>query len=141
MDTKKAGGCRDLLEASFVVAPACQRPDADADWFPAVDICEAGKEYFLEVDLPGLKPQEMRVSTDGDVLSISGERPPLHNDCKSLRVERPSGAFVRRLALPKDAVGGEIHATFHDGVLQLRMPRRHPDVEAGQPRPIALESK
>ena len=124
--------------ASFAAVPACQIPDQDIDWFPAVDVTETAEEYVLEVDLPGLKPEEVQVSVDNDALSISGDRvPPCHGGRK-LRVERPSGAFVRRLPLPQDACG-EIHAILGNGLLELHVPRNHLQPEAGQAQAIALE--
>lgn len=117
--------------ASLVAVPACQSRDGDTDWFPAVDLTETGREYVFEVDLPGLKPGEVQVRVDSDELSISGQRMPRHQGGKNVRVERPSGAFVRHLPLPQDA-DGEINATFHDGVLELRVPRAHPDSEPAE---------
>ena len=130
---------RDLLMASLIAVPACQRWDADTDWFPAVDITEDGREYILEVDLPGLKPEQIQVSVNNGALCVSGDRLRAYPGGKSLRVERPSGAFVRRLPLPQDARSGEIHASLCDGVLELRMPRGHPHNEAEQTKPVALE--
>jgi len=124
--------------ASFAAVPACQIPDQDTDWFPAVDVTEMAEEYVLDVDLPGLKPEEVQVSVDNDALSISGERVPPHHGGWRLRVERPSGAFVRRLPLPQDACG-EIHAIFGNGLLELHVPRDHPQTEAGQVQGVPLE--
>src|SRR3974390_1194198 len=92
-----------LLLASLTAVPACQSQDGDADWFPAVDLTETGQEYVLDVDLPGLKPQEVQVRVDTDELSISGQRVPRHPGGEHVRIERPSGEFVRRLPLPPDA--------------------------------------
>lgn len=112
--------------ASLVAVPACQSRDGDTDWFPAVDLTETGREYVFEVDLPGLKPGEVQVRVDSDELSISGQRMPRHQGGKNVRVERPSGAFVRHLPLPQDA-DGEINATFHDrgaGITRAEGPPR-----------------
>ncbi len=123
--------------ASLVSVPACQSRDDDTDWFPAVDLTETSQEYVFEVDLPGLKPGEVRVHVDNDALSISGQRLPTHQGGRNARLERPSGAFVRHLPLPQDA-DGEIHATFYGGVLELRVPRAHPDSEPAEDRPSDL---
>jgi HSP20 family molecular chaperone IbpA len=138
MNTGKLSDYRNRLMASFAAVPACQIPDQDTDWFPAVDVTEAEEEYLVEVDLPGLKPEEIKLSVDNDALSISGERLPLHHGGRRLRVERPSGAFVRRLPLPQDACG-EIYATLGNGLLELRVPRTHPHNEARQAQAVALE--
>ena len=113
---------------SLISVPACQSRDGDTDWFPAVDLTETGQEYVFEVDLPGLKPQEVQVRLDSDELSITGQRVPRHQTGAHVRVERPSGPFVRRLPLPPDA-RGEINSTFCDGVLELHVPRARTDRE------------
>jgi HSP20 family molecular chaperone IbpA len=125
--------------ASFAAVPACQTEKEDTDWFPAVDLTEMAEEYVLEVDLPGVKPEEVQVSVDNDALCISGERVPPHPGGRRLRVERPSGAFVRRLPLPQDACG-EIHVTLGNGLLELHVPRIHPHNEARQAQAVALET-
>ena len=109
---------------SLVSVPACQSRDSETDWFPAVDLTETGQEYVFELDLPGLKTGEVQVCVESDAIFIRGQRIPRHQDGKNVRVERPSGAFVRHLPLPQDA-DGEIHATFCDGVLDFRVPRVH----------------
>ena len=131
MNTRNVSDRRNLLAASLTAVPACQSLDGDSDWFPAVDLTETGQEYVFDVDLPGLKPQEVQVRVDADELSISGQRVPRDQCGKRIRVERPSGAFVRHLPLPVDAQG-DIHATFCDGVLELHVPKARP-VSDGEP--------
>jgi HSP20 family molecular chaperone IbpA len=76
------------------------------------------------------------VDTQG--VSISGQRVPRHRGGEPVRVERPAGAFVRRLPLPPDACG-EIRATFAEGVLELHVPRARPDGEPGQAQAVVRE--
>ena len=122
MNNRNLSDRRNLLMTSLISVPACQRRDGDTDWFPAVDLTETRQEYVFEVDLPGLKPEEIQVRVDSNGFSISGQRMPRPQAGKRVRIERPSGAFVRQLPLPHDA-HGEIRATFRDGVLELRVPR------------------
>ena len=117
---------------SLVGVPACQTAHGDTDWFPPVDLTETGEEYCFEVDLPGLKAEEIQLRVDSDRLCISGRRVPRPKSGQRLRVERPSGAFVRQLPLPRDACG-EIHATFGDGVLELRVPKATKDKLGEEP--------
>ena len=124
--------------ASLMAVPACQSGDSDADWFPAVDVTETAQEYVVEVDLPGLKAAEIQLRVDSNGLSISGERVPRHPGGRRVRVERPSGAFVRQLPLPTDA-HGEILAIFGDGVLELHVPRACADSEPGTAQAVARE--
>jgi HSP20 family molecular chaperone IbpA len=130
-----------LFIASLNTVPASQRWDGDTDWFPALDVTETSQEYVFEVDVPGLKLEAIKVTSDNDVLSISGQRLPPHHGGRSLRVERPSGTFVRRLALPPDARSREIHASYSDGVLELRLPRSRPDDRAGYDQAVVLKTE
>ena len=138
MNIKNISDKRNLLMASLMAVPACQTGDSDTDWFPAVDVTEAGQEYVVEVDLPGLKPEEIQLRVDSNGLSISGERVPKHPGGRRVRAERPSGVFVRQLPLPTDA-HGEILATFGDGVLELHVPRACADSEPGTAQAVARE--
>ena len=139
MNNTNISDYRNRLMASLFAVPACQAGEADTEWFPAVDVIGAREEYLVEVDLPGLKPEEIKLSVDQDALSISGKRPRLPHDGRRVRVERPSGAFVRRLPLPPDACG-EIHATFCNGVLELRVPRVHPHKAPKPAQAVAVEA-
>ena len=138
MNTKNLNDNRDRFIACLNAVPACQPRDGDSDWFPAVDVTEAEQEYVFDVDLPGLKAEEIQLRVDSNGLSISGERVPRHPGGKRVRVERPSGAFVRQLPLPTD-VHGEIRATFGDGVLELHVPRACADSEPGTAQAVARE--
>src|SRR5215471_10167458 len=113
---------KDLFTASLNTVPACQLRDGDVDWFPAVDVTETGQEYVFDIDLPGLKPEDVDLRVNSDGISISGQRVKGHRDGQPLRVERPSGAFVRQLPLPADACG-EIRAIFGEGILELHVPK------------------
>ncbi len=110
------------LTTSLFATPACQLTKADTDWFPAVDVTETENEYVAEVDLPGLKPDEIELRVDSGELCISGRRPQVPAGGRRVRTERPAGVFIRQLPLPPDAQG-EIRAIFHDGVLELRVAR------------------
>ena len=138
MNAKDINDKGNLLRGSLTAVPACQSGDGDTDWFPAVDVTKTRQEYVVEVDLPGLKPEEIQLRVDSDGLSISGQRAPRPLGGKRVRIERPSGAFVRQLPLPPDA-HGEILATFCDGVLELRVPRGGADSELGQAQAVARE--
>jgi len=138
MKTRNISNDRNLFAAALNAVPACQVRDGDTDWFPAVDVTETGQEYVFEMDLPGLKPEEIQLCVDSSGVSISGQRVPKHQTGTHVRVERPSGAFVRQLPLPPDACG-EIRATFGEGVLELRVPRARPDPEPGKAKAVARE--
>ena len=112
--------------ASLNAVPAYQRPDADTDWFPAVDVAETEQEYVFDVDLPGLMPEEVQLEVGSAAISISGKRLPKSQSGRWLRVERPSGQFIRQLPFPPNTTG-EIYGSFAEGVMELRVPKACPE--------------
>jgi HSP20 family protein len=94
-----------------------------ADWAPLVDISEDEKEFLVKAELPGLKKEEVKVTIDNGVLTISGERKTEKEEkTKRLhRVERAYGKFERSFTLPDTADPGKVKADFEDGVLQVHL--------------------
>jgi HSP20 family molecular chaperone IbpA len=134
MNAKKAQLGLDSCAESLTTAPACKRRVADTDWFPAVDVYDAGNEYLFEFDLPGLKREQIQISMERDALLLVGTRLSPQPGGTSLRVERPVGAFVRRLVLPPDSCSDEIYATLQEGILQLHLPKNNPHKENEESR-------
>jgi HSP20 family protein len=100
---------------------------------PALDVRETEDEYQVLVDLPGVKSEDVVVELTDHVLTISGSRGPVETD-GALRVERPSGSFVRRLTLPKGVDYDKVVADYRDGVLELRIPK----LAEAKPKKIAV---
>ena len=94
-----------------------------AQWSPLVDITEDEKEYLIKAELPGMKKEDVRLTVDNDVLSVSGERKfeKEENGKKYHRIERAYGSFVRSFSLSEDADGRNVTADFKDGVLQVHL--------------------
>jgi HSP20 family protein len=89
---------------------------------PAVDVHETADEYLVKVDLPGVKSEDVNVEVNDNVLSISGSRVPAETGEAQL-VERSYGSFARTLTLPQGVDTDSIEAGYHDGVLELRIPK------------------
>lgn len=111
------------FHAPLNLVPGCRRRAADPDWSEAVDMSDAGDEYLLEFDLPDLAREEIEISLDGDALFLLGRRLSPRTDGRSVRVERPVGAFACRLVLPPDSRSDALYATLQEGVLQLHVPK------------------
>lgn len=105
-----------------------------AEWAPAVDIKEEVDKFVLHADLPGVKPEEIEVTTDNGMLTLKGEKQTEARIEKEgyKRVERTHGSFYRRFSLPDTANLGGITATSKDGVLVVTIPKQ----EAVQPKKI-----
>jgi len=95
-----------------------------ADWSPEVDISQDDHEYLLKADLPEMKKDDVRVTVEDGVLSVSGERKSVKEDQKKKfhRIERSIGTFRRSFTLPEDADSTKVTAEFRDGVLKVHLP-------------------
>lgn len=109
---------------------------------PRTDFSETDKGYIVEVDLPGVKKDDldMAISRDG-VLTIRGKRESReeHKERNYYKLERSFGAFERSVALPDDADTDNVKATFEDGTLNVEIPKKAP--VAGEVRKIELSNK
>ena len=97
---------------------------AVADWSPEVDISEDDQGYLLKADLPEMKKDDVRVTVEDGILSVSGERKSQKEDQKKKfhRIERSFGTFRRSFTLPEDADSTKVTAEFRDGVLKVHLP-------------------
>ncbi len=109
-----------------------------ADWIPAVDIIEEKSRFLLRADVPGVSPDDIDVSMDAGVLTVSGERhAEEHNEDDGVRrTERATGRFLRRFTLPDTADAEGITAKGQNGILEVAIPKL-PVVQA---RRIAVEA-
>jgi len=117
------------LATLFGRAPIRKNGDKEvmtvAEWSPLVDITEDEKEYLIKAELPEIKKEEVKVTVQEDVLTISGERKYEKEEKgkKYHRVERAYGSFMRSFTLPEDADGAKVAAEFKDGVLKIHLPK------------------
>ena len=97
---------------------------AVADWSPEVDISEDDHGYLLKADLPEMKKDDVKVTVEDGILSVSGERKTEKEDLKKKfhRIERCYGTFRRSFTLPEDADSTKVTAEFRDGVLKVHLP-------------------
>ena len=107
-----------------------------AEWSPLVDITEDDKEYLIKADLPEVKKEDVKLTVQDDVMSISGERKYEKEEKgkKYHRVERAYGSFMRSFTLPEDADGSKVSAEYKDGVLKVHLPKS----EKAKPKSIEV---
>ncbi|MCH8033612.1 MAG: Hsp20/alpha crystallin family protein [Bacteroidetes bacterium] len=94
-------------------------------WMPLTDIAEDNDNYYLKVDLPGIKNGDVKISYIDGNLSISGERVQEKEvkDKKIHRIERSYGKYYRSFNIPKEIKDDKIKAEFKDGQLTITIPK------------------
>ena len=110
---------------------------AAADWAPRIDISETPFVYHIEIEIPEVKKDDVRVTVENGLLTIQGERRQENenSDRKYLRVERFYGTFTRSFALPDHVDPKGIEASFREGMLYLRIPK----IKDTKPRTIEVK--
>jgi len=112
-----------------------------SSWVPAVEISERDNNYIVKAELPGLKPEDVKIEATEDALILEGERKYEHEEEKGgvRRSERRYGQFYRSIPLPEGANVDQIKARFENGVLEVSVPtpqqqssRRQIQIETGQ---------
>ncbi|MDB5263364.1 MAG: Hsp20/alpha crystallin family protein [Adhaeribacter sp.] len=96
-----------------------------ADFNPHVDTCETDNGYEIELTLPGLKKEDIRIELQEGRLTVSGER-KFRNENQNKRyhvVESQYGTFTRSFQLPNNIDPAAINAEFQNGILRLTVPK------------------
>jgi HSP20 family protein len=106
-------------------------------WAPAANISETETEYLIKAELPEVSKEDVKVTVDENVITISGERrkEAEHQDEKVHRVESFYGSFSRSFRLPEDADIGAIQAESRNGMLKVRVPK----TPAPKPRTVEVQ--
>ena len=112
---------------------------ANTDWSPSVDISESGEEYLIRATLPAVRKEDVSVTVDDGMLTLSGERRQKEeqNGEKFHKVESFYGNFSRAFALPEGIDAAAIRAESKDGVLTIHVPKTK--VEAKKPTTIKVQ--
>jgi len=93
-----------------------------ADWTPAADIYESEAGYSILLDLPGIQRDAVEIDLDDNRLTVRGSREIAA--AQNSRSERPRGKFLRTFSIPPSVDQKTIDASYKDGVLQIKLPRR-----------------
>jgi HSP20 family protein len=120
-------------------ARALRRNGEGAEWSPVADITETEKEYLIKAELPEVKKEDVKITLDNGVITISGERrqEKEEKDANEIRVESFYGTFSRSFSLPENIDAKAIAAEAKDGVLKVRIPK----TKVAAPKKIAIEIK
>lgn len=99
-----------------------------------MDAWRQGDEFFVEFDLPGINADSLDIDIERNVVTVRAERPAVDPDREMLAAERPRGVFSRQLVLGENLDTDKIEASYHEGVLRLRIPV----AERAKPRKISV---
>lgn len=93
-------------------------------WLPQVEVLQRGDSLVVRADLPGLRPDDVRVEVDNGALTISGERSYQAEDENEgvYHSERAYGAFLRTIPVPQGINPDDVQARFTEGVLEVTIP-------------------
>ena len=109
-----------------VLARNSNSVDRELAFKPAVDIYEDNDGIHVHADLAGVKPEDIKVNVENNVLTISGERKLDQQDKRDgyHRVERYYGSFSRSFALTNEVDSENIDAKYEQGVLKVTLRKR-----------------
>ncbi len=113
----------------------------EGNWAPSVDVTHKDGTVILRADLPGIKPDDVKITVEDDVLTVSGEHTEETEEEGEnyMRRERRRGSFSRSMSLPSGVEAEDIEATTEDGVLEVTIPL--PAAEQKKPVEITPKSK
>jgi HSP20 family protein len=122
-----------LMEESFVRPASGRNGQA---FVPALDLSETAEGYLVEAAVPGLKPEDLEITVENNVLTIKGEtRQEVDDKQRNFhRIERRFGSFQRTVGLPTTVKADAIKAELTNGVLRLEIPK----AEEVKPRKISV---
>jgi HSP20 family protein len=112
------------------------QPITSPSFLPPVDILEDEHNIKLKAEIPGVKVEDLGVTLENNVLTISGERKFKDEEEKENfhRIERRYGKFTRSFTLPGGVDSKNVNATFEDGVLNVTIPK----LEEFKPKQITI---
>jgi HSP20 family protein len=107
--------------------------------YPPVNLFDAGGDYVLKAELPGVAPEDVELTVEENTLTLRGERklPELDRSAAYHRRERGEGQFRRVVRMPGGLASADCRAEFKDGVLTVRVPKA-PEL---QPRRVSIQSE
>ena len=113
------------------------RDSAGASWVPPVDILEEPDAIRIMAEVPGVKPENVKISLENNVLTIHGSKEQIAEERTERvhRYERTYGTFERSFTLPATVDATAIKATYEHGVLTVTLPK----VEKAKPRQIDVQ--
>ena len=113
------------------------RDGATTAWVPPVDIFEEDHAIRIMAEIPGVRPDDVKLTVENNVLTIQGTKQQVAEERTDRvhRYERTYGAFERSFTLPTTVDANAIKASYENGVLTVTLPK----VERAKPRQIEVQ--
>ncbi len=120
------------------VGTMLRAPAGSDKYVPSLDVAESNEAFEVALDLPGVKPEDVKVEMHEGKLIVSGERSSVKDSKEKNyhRVERSSGSFYRMVSLPTDVDLEQIDAKYDQGVLHITLPK----IAKQQPKKIEIRT-
>jgi len=112
------------MDNFFNQARSGWRRESGGAWSPAIEVAEREGNYVIHAELPGLKPEEVKVELRDNALVIEGERRSEHEENREgvHRSERRYGQFYREIPIPEGVNPDQVKARFENGMLEITAP-------------------
>ena len=112
------------------------RDEVEPAFFPPLNVWEEGDTLKVDVEIPGVKLEDVEVSFDNGELTIKGEKNVAIEESATLhRRERRAGSFTRTMTVPWEIKADQVSAELKDGILRVTLPK----AEAAKPRKVAVK--
>ena len=99
-------------------------PQLFSGWTPALDLYQTNDDVVAVVELPGMRKEDIEISLQDGMLTISGERKDdTPEGDNTARTERFVGKFRRSISLPTRVDVNKVNATYKDGILTVTLPK------------------
>lgn len=100
----------------------------------AVDVIEEDDRYLMRADVPGMKPEDVKIEIDDGTLTVSGSHEESSEKRKDnyVRRERRYGSFSRSMAVPRGVKPDDVSATMSEGVLEVSIPKPKAEETGGK---------
>lgn len=123
---KENGDVFDTLFRNFMTWPTVAPYLTETvGWTPVVDLMDAGEEYLLTAEIPGVKPEDVELEFVDGVLTLRGTKKAEYEvkEKKYHLFERGYGVFERAFRLPPSIEAEAIKAEFKDGIVTIKIPK------------------
>ena len=128
-----------MMRRAFSGWPRLAVEGETVEWSPSADISETDKEYLIRAELPAVKKEDVKVTVDGGMITIEGERKQQKEEKgeKYHQMESFYGSFSRSFTLPDDVNAEAIRCEDKDGVLAVHLPKT--ETHKAKPKQITVQ--